>query len=121
LVVSTSPLKKPRSTDPTGALTSEFPAENRPLIAVSMLTVGENLGMSSAPCAAALDPSSPDADPIDLALETMRILGCDRCRCWPVQRFSNTQAGSEPFGKFYTLLLFSMGYNSVDVIRSAWK
>jgi hypothetical protein len=38
-----------------------------------------------------------------------------------VQRFSNTQAGSEPFGKFSTLLLFSMGYKSIDLIRSAWK
>jgi hypothetical protein len=81
LVVSTSPLEKPRSTDPTGTLTSEFPAENRPLIAVSVPVVGEKLGMSSARRATALDPSSPDADPIDLALETMRILGRDRCRC----------------------------------------
>jgi hypothetical protein len=39
----------------------------------------------------------------------------------PVQRFSNTQAGSEPFAKFSTLLLFSTGYKSVDLIRSAWK
>jgi hypothetical protein len=29
--------------------------------------------------------------------------------------------GSEPFAKFYTLLLFSTGYKSVDLIRSAWK
>jgi hypothetical protein len=39
----------------------------------------------------------------------------------PVQRFSNTQVGSEPFGKCSTLLLFSAGYKSVDLIRSAWK
>ncbi len=38
-----------------------------------------------------------------------------------VQRFSNTQVGSEPFAKFSTLLLFPTGYKSVDLIRSAWK
>jgi hypothetical protein len=38
-----------------------------------------------------------------------------------VQRFSKTQVGSEPFGKVCTLLLFSTGYKSVDLIRSAWK
>jgi hypothetical protein len=38
-----------------------------------------------------------------------------------VQRFSNTQAGSEPFAKFSTLLLFSTGYKSDDLIRCAWK
>ncbi|MFZ0200207.1 MAG: hypothetical protein WAL05_13525, partial [Candidatus Sulfotelmatobacter sp.] len=38
-----------------------------------------------------------------------------------VQRFSNTQAGSESFGKFSTLFLFSTGYKSVDLICSAWK
>jgi hypothetical protein len=38
-----------------------------------------------------------------------------------VQRFSDTQAGSEPFRKFSTLLLFSAGDKSVDLIRSAWK
>ncbi len=38
-----------------------------------------------------------------------------------VQRFSNTRVGSERFGKCSTLLLFSAGYKSVDVIRSAWK
>ena len=32
-----------------------------------------------------------------------------------------TQEGSEPFGKFSTLLLFSTAYKSVDLIRSAWK
>src|SRR6266567_7682408 len=36
-----------------------------------------------------------------------------------VQWFSNTQAGSEPFGKFCTVLLFSTGYKRGDVIRSA--
>jgi hypothetical protein len=39
----------------------------------------------------------------------------------PVQRFSNRLAGSEPFRKFPTLLLFAVGYKSVDMIRSAWK
>jgi hypothetical protein len=29
--------------------------------------------------------------------------------------------GSAPFRKFSTLLLFSTGYKSVDLIRSAWK
>jgi DNA invertase Pin-like site-specific DNA recombinase len=38
-----------------------------------------------------------------------------------VQRFSSSTAGSEPLGKFPTLLLFSTGYKSVDLIRSAWK
>ena len=38
-----------------------------------------------------------------------------------VRRFSNTQEGSEPFGKFSTLLYSSTGYKSVDLIRSAWK
>src|SRR5260370_38549697 len=38
-----------------------------------------------------------------------------------VQRFSNTQVGSEPFAKFSTLLLFPTGYKSVALIRSAWK
>jgi hypothetical protein len=37
------------------------------------------------------------------------------------QRFRKTQEGSEPFGKSCALLLFSMGYKSIDVIRSAWK
>jgi hypothetical protein len=31
------------------------------------------------------------------------------------------QASSEAFAKFSTLLLFSMGYKAVDLIRSAWK
>jgi hypothetical protein len=31
-----------------------------------------------------------------------------------VQRFSSSTAGSEPLGKFPTLLLFSTGYKSVD-------
>jgi hypothetical protein len=34
---------------------------------------------------------------------------------------SNTQVGSEPFGKCSTLLLFSGGYKSIDLIRSDWK
>jgi hypothetical protein len=38
-----------------------------------------------------------------------------------VRRFSNTRVGSEPFAKLHTLLLFSTGYKSVDLIRSAWK
>jgi hypothetical protein len=38
-----------------------------------------------------------------------------------VQRFSNTQEGSEPFAKFSTLFLFSMVYKSVVLIRSAQK
>src|ERR1700674_5821648 len=33
-----------------------------------------------------------------------------RYRCYPVQRFSKTQVGSEPFGKFSNLLPFSTGY-----------
>jgi hypothetical protein len=40
---------------------------------------------------------------------------------FPAQRFSNTQEGSEAFAKFCTLLLFSTGYKSVDLLRSAWK
>jgi hypothetical protein len=36
-----------------------------------------------------------------------------------VRRFNNTQVGYEPFAKFYTLLLFSAGYKSLDLIRSA--
>ncbi len=40
---------------------------------------------------------------------------------FPVQRFSSSTAGSEAFRKFSTLLLFSTGYKSVDLIRSAWK
>jgi hypothetical protein len=36
-------------------------------------------------------------------------------------RIMRTQEGSEPFGKFCALLLFSTGYKSVDVIRSARK
>jgi hypothetical protein len=44
-----------------------------------------------------------------------------RTRNYPVQRFSNTQEGSEPFAKFSTLLFFSAGYKSIDLIRSAWK
>jgi integrase len=36
-------------------------------------------------------------------------------------RIMRTQEGSEPFGKCSTLFLFSTGYNSVDLIRSAWK
>jgi hypothetical protein len=47
--------------------------------------------------------------------------GVQRVTSKPVRRFSNTQAGSEPFGKFSTLLLFSTGYKSVDLIRSVWK
>ena len=39
----------------------------------------------------------------------------------PVQRFSNTQVGSELLGKFSTLLYSPTGYKSVDLIRSAWK
>ena len=38
-----------------------------------------------------------------------------------VQRFSNTQEGSEPFGKFSTVLFFSLGYKSLDLTRSAWR
>jgi len=38
-----------------------------------------------------------------------------------VQRFSNTQVGSEPFAKFSTLLLFPTGHKSIELIRSAWK
>jgi hypothetical protein len=38
-----------------------------------------------------------------------------------VQRFSNTQVGSAPLGKFSTLLLFSKPCKSVDLIRSALK
>ena len=38
-----------------------------------------------------------------------------------VQRFSSSTVGSEAFGEFCTLLLFSTGYKSVDLIRSAWK
>jgi hypothetical protein len=33
----------------------------------------------------------------------------------PVRRFSSTQAGSEPFGKFSTLLDFSTAYKSVKL------
>ena len=40
---------------------------------------------------------------------------------FPVQRFSSSTVGSEPFGKFSTILLFSTGYKSVDLLRSAWK
>jgi hypothetical protein len=40
---------------------------------------------------------------------------------FPVQWFSSSTAGSEPFAKFSTLLLFSTGYKSVGLIRSAWK
>jgi hypothetical protein len=40
---------------------------------------------------------------------------------FPARRFSNTQAGSERFAKFSSLLLSSTGYKSVDLIRSAWK
>jgi hypothetical protein len=29
--------------------------------------------------------------------------------------------GSEPLGKFSTILYSSTGYKSVDLIRSAWK
>jgi len=36
---------------------------------------------------------------------------------FPQSRFSKTQAGSEPFAKFPTPLLFSAGYKSVDLIR----
>ncbi len=36
-------------------------------------------------------------------------------------RFSNTHAGSEPFGKVSTLLFFSTVYKSVGLIPSAWK
>jgi hypothetical protein len=36
-------------------------------------------------------------------------------------RLSNTQEASEPFGKLCTLLLFSAGYKSLDLIRSAPK
>src|SRR6202035_2969834 len=39
----------------------------------------------------------------------------------PVQRFSNTQEGSEPFRKSSTLFLFSTGYKSVNLIRSDRK
>jgi hypothetical protein len=39
---------------------------------------------------------------------------------FPVQRFSSSTVGFEPFGKFSTLLLFSTGYKSVDLIRSVW-
>jgi hypothetical protein len=39
----------------------------------------------------------------------------------PVQWFSSSIVGSEPFGKFSTLLLFSTGYKSVDLIRSACR
>ena len=39
----------------------------------------------------------------------------------PYKRFSNTQVGSEPLRKFFTLLLSSTGYKSVDLIRSACK
>ncbi len=35
------------------------------------------------------------------------------------RRILSSQDGSEPFGKFSTLLLFSTGYKSVDLIRSA--
>jgi hypothetical protein len=38
-----------------------------------------------------------------------------------VQWFSSSQAGSEPFRKFSTLLLFSTGYKSVHFIGSVWK
>ena len=34
-------------------------------------------------------------------------------------RIMSTQRGSEPFGKFSTLLLFATVYKSVDLIRSA--
>ncbi len=36
-------------------------------------------------------------------------------------RIMRTQEGSEPFGKFSTLLLFSTVYKSGDLIRSIWK
>ena len=52
--------------------------------------------------------------PIDLGSKTDQEVS-------QVQRFSNTQAGSEPFGEFSTLFYFSTGYKSVDLIRSAWK
>jgi len=45
-----------------------------------------------------------------------------RALAWlTVQRFSNTQVGSDPLWKSSNLFLFSSGYNSVDLIRSAWK
>jgi len=53
-------------------------------------------------------------EPIDLTSKTDQEVS-------QVQRFSNTQAGSEPFAKFATLLFFSTGYKSVDLIRSALK
>src|SRR5882724_11961649 len=40
---------------------------------------------------------------------------------FPVQWFSSSTVGSEPFAKFPTLPLFSAGYKSVDLIHSAWK
>jgi hypothetical protein len=39
----------------------------------------------------------------------------------PVHGFSSSTVGSEPLGKFSTLLLFSTGYRTVDLICSAWK
>jgi hypothetical protein len=36
---------------------------------------------------------------------------------FPVQWFSSTQAGSDPFRKFSTLFYFSMGYKGADVRR----
>jgi len=46
---------------------------------------------------------------------------CESVENVPVRRFSNTQEGSEPFGRLFTLLLFSTGYKSVDLSRSARK
>ena len=37
------------------------------------------------------------------------------------RRILSSHAGSEPFGKFSALLLFSTDYKSVNLIRSAWK
>jgi hypothetical protein len=37
------------------------------------------------------------------------------------RRILSSQVGSEPFGKFSTVLLFSTGYKSVDLIRSVWN
>jgi hypothetical protein len=39
----------------------------------------------------------------------------------PAQWFSSSTVGSEPLGKFSTLLYSSTDYKSVDLIRSAWK
>jgi hypothetical protein len=67
--------------------------------------------------------SAPASDRVKSGLANARANGKILVRP-PLRKLTRKEApqtSSEAFAKFFTLLLFSMGYKAVDLIRSAWK